>query len=106
MISKPHDVGLQTQRHRTAPGTLPGGQAGPAPNLGWPQRMDQALKESRGTEAWKIHLRAVEWTTPRGVNSPGVRSVVKPTMESHQLWLNWGWLINIDLPWTTMSKSW
>eukprot|EP00438_Fugacium_kawagutii_P007710 Skav226429 [mRNA] locus=scaffold696:40318:46297:+ [translate_table: standard] len=40
-----------------------GAEAGPAPNLGWPQRMDQALKERRGAEAWKIHLRAVEWTT-------------------------------------------
>ena len=36
-------------------------QVGPAPNLGWPQRLEQALRER--SEAFKVHYRAVEWTT-------------------------------------------
>lgn len=36
-------------------------EAGPAPNLGWPQRLDRALQER--SNVWKTHLRAVEYTT-------------------------------------------
>ena len=38
------------------------GQAGPAPNLGWPHLLDRALQERR-SDLWKTHLRAVEYTT-------------------------------------------
>eukprot|EP00434_Breviolum_minutum_P043622 symbB.v1.2.038895.t1/scaffold6229.1/size19837/1 len=38
-----------------------GAEAGPAPNLGWPQRLDRALQER--SNVWKTHLRAVEYTT-------------------------------------------
>ena len=38
-----------------------GSEAGPAPNLGWPQRLDRALQER--SNVWKTHLRAVEYTT-------------------------------------------
>lgn len=39
-----------------------GAEAGPAPNLGWPQRLERALHDHAGA-AWKLHIRAVEWTS-------------------------------------------
>ncbi|CAK8997285.1 unnamed protein product [Durusdinium trenchii] len=37
------------------------GQAGPGPNLGWPARLAKALEAK--VPAWRIHNRAVEYTT-------------------------------------------